>query len=739
MVPYVPSSDVCNLELLSDPTSACEELRGIEETMIRKDALSAGRPSSSAACSDSTSTLINSDNIGDIYSPLRDLKEPPILPSFKRQRIEDLKVDGPLTPPKLEQPPPWQRKKVSFQEALFEIIPDLPSPIPNPEETSMDDIERFFDENIRPIAEQAERRLEQEQLLEADATSRVQVPVMDLSRPLAPWNASAHSNTQENDTKKLLLQMKRNHFRNCFWPLFGKAERSLPWAPFPTELTKVAVREDLGEDEEFVDLISQPECIDHTTLVWKLDGLRIFDRDDSDTDEIDYGHFPETLDLQSLLRKRKLDLDEEAEFLKQSPLSTMNGRGPARLGPSDEEPDLPFSAVDAIENFINIRSGEGKRMKLMQSSYFRASEQISSSEATVMEGTTETPTAIPNAIHKIHRAPPPPPLPQLVIPKDHRSFIISSSFLADRSLFRLIQSFYPTADFIERDFALHAKSAPTVPLGPPPRPSTDSTLANEADIIFSPSAGLITTSLQKIAQRPLPGSSSLSPIFNRIFLTAPRYEALFILVTDGRPSASTTTALGSAAPESTFTSPSLAPLLSLQAFLSTLPLPNPPSVILIPTPAPSGGNPLVPLATHIVHLMITHSLPSRSTVPQPPGHGSPHSEYPFLGRRKLPEPIQLRQEETNWELFLRRAGMNAYAAQAVLASLRPPVLDRSWEKLDMGSRAGRADGYEEAAETKRWSLAAFVRMSEEERARKFEGMIGRGLLTRVGKVLDARW
>jgi len=738
MVPYIPSSDVCNLELLSDPTNASEELRGIEETMIRKDSLVTDRPSSSGVNSDSTSTLINSDNIGDIYSPLRDLREPPILPSFKRQRTEDLKVDGPLTPPKLEQPPPWQRKKVSFQEALFEIIPDLPSPIPNPEETSTDEIERFFEENVRPIAEQAERRLEQEQLLEADATKRVQVPVMDFSRPLAPWKTSAHSNAREND-KRTLRQVKKDHFKNSFWPLSGKAERSLPWAPFSTGLTKVAVQENLGDDAEFADLISQSECIDHTTLVWKLDGLRIFDCDDSDTDEIDYGHFPETFDLQSLLRKRKLDLDEEADLLKRSPLNTMNRRGAASLAQPDKEPDLPFSAVDAIENFMSIRSGEGKRKKLIQSSYFPANEQIPNSETSATAATTETPTAIPNAVHKIHRAPPPPPLPQLVVPKDRRSFIISSSFLADRSLFRLIQSLYPTADFVERDFALHAPPAATVPLGPPPRPSTANTLANEADILLSPSTGLITTTLQKIAQRPLPGSTSLSPIFNRILLTAPRYDALFILVTDGTSSDATTTTFASLATELNFNSPSLAPLLPLQSFLSTLPLSNPPSVILVPTHAPSGGNPLVPLATHIVHLMITLSFPSGSLGFKPTSHGSTDTDYPFLNRRKLPEPIQLRQEETNWELFLRRAGMNTYAAQAVLASLRPPVLDRRWERLDTGSRSGRKDGNEEITETKRWGLATFVRMSEEERLRKFEGIIGRGLLERVGRVLDGRW
>ena len=742
LLPYIPSSDVCNLELLSDQTSPCrEELRRIEGKVRSKDALVSGRPSSGGDNSDSASTFINSDGLGDLFSPLKDLNEPPILPSFRRRRTEDLKVDGPLTPPRLEQISPGRRKKVSFQEALLEIIPDLPSPIPSPEETSSDDIDRFFEENIRPIAEKVDRSLEQEQLQEVDTTQRVPVPVMDFSRPLAPWKASTHPDISGSDRKELLLRMKKEYLGSNFWPLSGTVERFLSWKPFPTQLAKVAEQEDMDGGEDFADLVSQPDCIDHTTLVWKPDGLRLFDEDASDMDEIGFGQFPETFDFQSLLKKRKLELDEEADHSNQTGFDTRKRRGAASSELPREESHVPFSAMESIENFMSIRSGEGKRKKLMESSYFSVDRRCLGSEAPKLEPVvmTEPPIAQPNPVRKIHQAPPPPPLPQLIIPKDRRSFIISSSFLADRYLFRSIQSLYPTADFIERDFTLHSASAFSVPLGPPPRPSTATTLANEADILLSPSSGLITTTLQKIAQRPLPGSTSLSPIFNRILLTAPRYDTLFILVTDGKPYLPTTTDFSSATVALTSTSLSLTPLLPLQAFLSTLPLPNAPSVILIPSETSSSGNPLLPLATYIVHLMITHSFPSGSPKPKPPSHASSNTDYPFLTHRKSPPPIQLRQEETNWELFLRRAGMNAYAAQAVLASLRPPVLDRRWERLDMGSRALRPnfDGAEDV--NKQWGLAAFARMSHAERVRKFEGMIGRGMLERVGRVLDGRW
>lgn len=68
------------------------------------------------------------------------------------------------------------------------------------------------------------------------------------------------------------------------------------------------------------------------------------------------------------------------------------------------------------------------------------------------------------------------------------------------------------------------------------------------------------------------------------------------------------------------------------------------------------------------------------------------------------------EEETYWERFLRTAGFNAFAAQAILDALKPG------------------------------DLASFVLMNEEERVRRFGALLGgETILRRASKAIDARW
>lgn len=57
----------------------------------------------------------------------------------------------------------------------------------------------------------------------------------------------------------------------------------------------------------------------------------------------------------------------------------------------------------------------------------------------------------------------------------------------------------------------------------------------EADIIISPKTGILLTSAQSLTQKYLPGSKGsrqdiVSPIMERIYLTAPRYETVYIFI-----------------------------------------------------------------------------------------------------------------------------------------------------------------------------------------------------------------
>jgi hypothetical protein len=207
-----------------------------------------------------------------------------------------------------------------------------------------------------------------------------------------------------------------------------------------------------------------------------------------------------------------------------------------------------------------------------------------------------------------------------------------------------------------------------------------SSLDSEADFIISPSTGIILTTLQKIKQKPLPGQKTKSAFKECIEKVSARYERLVVLVSEACADESTNGLDGS---------DTLA-LAEATGFCSSLNA----SVIL---QFVGGGEET--LANWLVAIMVQYGSQGESSVP-------------------------LIEEETMWELFLRRAGMNAYAAQAVIADLKAP----DGVNAEEGSKAGL------------FGITAFVEMGQEERIMKFERLLGgRRVIQRVGQVLDASW
>jgi hypothetical protein len=57
--------------------------------------------------------------------------------------------------------------------------------------------------------------------------------------------------------------------------------------------------------------------------------------------------------------------------------------------------------------------------------------------------------------------------------------------------------------------------------------------AKEAEILLSPSTGLIFTTLQQVKQRALPGQPDRSPVKERMLMLQARYERLVVVVSEG--------------------------------------------------------------------------------------------------------------------------------------------------------------------------------------------------------------
>lgn len=707
--PYVPSSDTGRLDFLSDPSSPTrEEAREVERTIFANDRILPIKRRDEPDLHDSNCMLLDTESLGDIYSPLNDIKDLPASPPPFRERPKDLKVEVPLSPPQSDQPPPWKRKSVSFSEALPELISELPLPIPKPENTSSDDIDAFFEETIKPVAVRAERTVEQEQLQEEDTTLRVPVPIMDFSLPIAPWKAKSHRPTAENEDEALretLTQMKALHFNKHVWPTSGQAERELKWAPFPVSLGKVETQESIP-DNGFIDKIMvPPERVDVSTLTWKLDGLRIFDELAASDEDLEEGDFPEEKDINSLIRKRKLELEADdlvsqvfnvAKIRPQSKRNIDNviakdesvvSKPSKEIGSADtiQEDSFTntFSATGALEDYMNVRKGQMTRQKVTSDHHFTKQSQFPKPSEPV------DPRPPKRASQITLQAPAPRalilPSPTLSIPSSPRFFIVSASFLGNRRLSRQVQRLYQSAEFIERDFTLHQQHQ----LQQRPqskncaRDKNAGTIADEADMLLSPGTGLIWTTLQKIKQRSLPGQPTESAVRERILRTSPLYERLLVLVSQDLnidPSSDGISAGVQFVDDNDCTA-----LAEFTAFCSSLPEEVQPKFI-------AGSE--EDLARWIVAAMVKYGMDAN-------------------------QEIKLLQDETLWEVFLRRAGMNAFAAQAILATLKAP--DQTEAEAEFG-------------------LTAFVKMSVQDRFAQFETLLGgRRLLGRVSRVLDAKW
>lgn len=650
--------------------------------------------------------LLDIASVESFYSPLKGIQDPPSSPHIKRVQLLDRKVECPLTPLSFERSPPWANKAVTFSDALQEIMPQLPLPVPNPEEPLSDDIGVFFAESIEPIAIKAERSIEQEQLLEADTTRRVSVPVMDFSLPKAPWKELGHGDQVRNS----LCDLEKTHLGNTKWPGDGKSERELSWVPFPASVRKNGVGDDISDADLDLKYLTQPECVDSSTLIWKREGLRLLDdRASSEDEDLDYGSFTEGQDLDYLVRKRQLEMEEDREthlpknengsnFTRRK-LSTASSQGhdySRKLLQADKERDdlssAPalqdqgperFSAMNALDRFMYIRKGETYQSDDTAKCPFPCKDQVPSLEDNT-RGQQSAPYLGKENTKRLEVVPS-LPLPQIALPSGSQPFVISTSFLRNRKLARCVQNLYPAADFIERDFALYSSARSTSLLGTKFLPSDTDAMADEADMIVSPGTGLILTTLQKIKQRPLPGQAARLHMHEHILRATPRYERLVIMITEDNKTISTRNTNETI---SELTNSDWEAIADFMGFCSSLQ--GDIQCFFI-----AGEE--EQYAQWIVAMMVKYGMND----PQ----------------------VNLLQDETLWEIFLRKAGLNAFAAQCVLSELKAP--DQS------------IHGPQEQGD---FGLNALIRMPLKERLTRFERLFGgRNLLIRVSKVLDATW
>ena len=218
----------------------------------------------------------------------------------------------------------------------------------------------------------------------------------------------------------------------------------------------------------------------------------------------------------------------------------------------------------------------------------------------------------------------------------------------------------------------------------------------DADIIASPTTAVVLTTLQATTQIPLPGHKSARLLIrDRIAELSSQFDNLVVLVTYTSPT-SGMTAL-SAADAAAFN--------SIAIFCATF-------------------------DTKITPLLLPTAIHTSDIVRNVSGQQASNTDDSFIERwvRSVLSKYawtpyagaaaSLMQDETQWELFLRRMGMNAFAAQAVLGALKEP------------------HGVHDTAVG---GLRAAVKMSYEERTARFAKIVGARMVGRISRQIDASW
>ncbi|KIV99606.1 uncharacterized protein PV09_08781 [Verruconis gallopava] len=557
--------------------------------------------------------------------------------------------------------------------------------------------EMLRDEFVATVAYEAVQAAENEQLLAADCLQRVEVPTMDFKLPTPPWKVKRLSYCWEKSNMAVLeeyaeiismLKVDTATEPNLTsWKLDRAIERQLQ--PFPFLSKSVDVPEERGIDDlRYLSVVmsdmSLEDVVTSDALVWKPDGLRVlrcaeyeYEEDELEAAGLDLSE-EAVVDLDSLLRKRQHDFglasnchDQvgiEMDCALKSTLFSSKGSTQMTLA---AETDVHFfednfTTRGRLRNFMMNMGHQSKRRRIGDSQ----NQALLKSPAGPTDRTdiTTAHAPVPAAAQERSEMSEPfslPPLPSNPAP---RSVILSLNIIQmHRRLLRtLFQDLCPNIGYIERDFSLLQD-------------------ASEADILLSPGAGLVMTTLQKIKQKPLPGQDGqLSGIMDRIARLTCRYEILIVLVSEA------------ITPDTEMDQRDCEAIAEFAAFCSTCQA----EVQIFYVPA-GYDNLAAWLATSLC-------------------------EYSSIGQR-----LQLLQEETLWEQVLRRTGLNAFAAQTVLASLKADSVSSSSGPFYSARRpAGRNN----------FGLGAFVRMEPEERMVLFErALCGRSVLQRVNQTLEQSW
>lgn len=618
----------------------------------------------------------NTSPIGGFLEDLCTMSDQEVFPDYPREHPEEIKIEVPLMrdQPDVQLGPCEPDDFKSFLETQLNLDSDFAGGDPQP--FSDDNLE----EQLQDAAQAAIQRIEQEQLQAIDALGRVPIPIMDFSISEPEWTRLGHD-------EKAIFEWIRNGneqlFKSPRWPIHKTTESKLVWIPFAPGTIPAPENEQLDVAElilqDFLAPLDKNEIPSSRVCLYHRDKPAVFKDEDGD-EEIDtvlLKQKPATA-LMDIIRKRSLE--DDAGGISKKPRrnvqSTTPDSKPEVCGPQLLVGDTQGASAKLLANFLEVHAP--KKKIWTGSQYFNSSKiEPSTSTPANASGSVQAPDEFQK--RAIHPSPHPTkadmkaPCPSIHLPL--RPLTIFISVKIPRRMIRVLEGLVPGLTLIERNYDAHNTS--TWRAGSVVRTEVVSPLADDADITISPTCGLILTSMIRLRQKPREGSHK-GLVQTRIEKTCLRYERLLVLVGGEGGSDDTLSRISS--------SESMA-LIELQGFASGLDCD-------IQVHYVGGG--AKTLANWVAASICRYGLvePETST--------------------------GLLEVETLWELFLRRAGLNVFAAQMIAGQLNQPRQEAPKTAVQHG-------------------LGAFITMTRAERMRRFGQLIGSKVLERVNKSVDEQW
>ncbi|KAK3715005.1 structural constituent of nuclear pore [Vermiconidia calcicola] len=705
------SASAGELEFTSTPEDLiATEAREMEEQIINRD------------------TLLEPDDIQDLKPETFDYVEiyglsPATVQSSslpaRRKRLEDLKADVPILPQDATEPPAKKLKTVSFPEELHTLIAPADSDSSNLDaRVAEQDTNTFLNDVLAPLAERAIRRSDNEQLIEFDTTVREPVPAIEAVTLLPPWQELRNDGRSVNP-QAMVSRVKKEFMQNeARWSGVSKVETHLPWSPFPARLGKV--EEEVFDDGSLARYMAEltfDEDLDIDSLIsYTLPALDLTEDDEvlevaafeeegvllppsvaatsprlSPESRVEASgrwvteqhreHSTGRLDMTTLLKKRKLKLEAAGQSMSHTVKAAVPGasRDSANLASGRGAAQNPTRLNDLVNGgglsgFMHLY-GAPTVHSPVESNQELAEVRVAAPETIVAREVDESAREVNELCTTLVV-----PTPELgATAADFTSVVVSSQLLSNRELIRRIQSALPHVDLIERE---EVSNAPT-------KTGKAGYSIRDADITVSPGSGIILTTLQKLKQKALPGQTTFFGVHEQIFTTSSRYEHLVVLASEARqPSCAGASATGALDERDTEA------LAGLMGFVATLDTD-------VEVRYVAGGD--IELANWVAAC---------------------------ISRWTINSDLKLLQDETLWERFLRRAGMNPMAAQAVLAKLKVPESVFGSDVMSITAESSSA----------RHGLVAFVDMAPDERVERLSQTVqGSNVMSRVNGVVESRW